>query len=222
MTLLSMDPWCRSADITRSPLHATRWMKVMVESNVWQIGSAAGQRNLWNWGFFTCHCKMKAHSGIYLGFQVQMPPGWNNSKTESLFLCTWWPSKVQHHQGWHYAPFINWATVCVWFSPNRFHATLKLVKLTFEMPLFSQVCQSLSSDFNKNKELAGKVPKVKKSLNGECHAPKLWYNHLWKGLETLRFQVSKYEPGLFMHACCIIVIYVNDAIILAKDHSQVD
>ena len=76
--------------------------------------------------------------------------------------------------------------------------------------------------FHKNKELAGKVLKVNKSLYGDRHAPKLWYNHLRKGLKGLGFQASKYELCLFMREGCIIVTYVDDAIVLAKNRSQVD
>ena len=64
--------------------------------------------------------------------------------------------------------------------------------------------------------------KVHKSLYGDCSAHIMWYNHLHKWLEDLGFQASKYKPCLFIWEGWIIVSYNDDAIVLAKNRSQVD
>ena len=52
------------------------------------------------------------------------------------------------------------------------------------------------------------------------HAANLWYRKIASTLvDTLHFSSSELDPCLFIRQDCIIVLYVDDAIILARDDS---
>ena len=65
------------------------------------------------------------------------------------------------------------------------------------------------------------VMKVVTSLYGDCQAANIWYRTIREGLEKLGFAVSEFDPCLFMRGDCLISLYVDDAIIHAKEDSVV-
>ena len=67
-----------------------------------------------------------------------------------------------------------------------------------------------------------KVLQVHKSLYGDCRAPRLWYNYLKARLKELGLTTDGNDPCLFCQDGCIMVTYVDDAIICGKDQETVD
>ena len=68
-----------------------------------------------------------------------------------------------------------------------------------------------------------KVIKIKKSLCGDCRAANLWYRMLRKSLiEDRGFKCSEKDPCLFVKNNCVVVLYVNLAIIFSKDNAEIE
>ena len=68
-----------------------------------------------------------------------------------------------------------------------------------------------------------KVMKIKKSLYGDCRAANLWCCMLRKSLiEDTGFTCSKMDPCLFIKNNCVVVPYVDDAIIFSKDNTEIE
>jgi hypothetical protein len=63
---------------------------------------------------------------------------------------------------------------------------------------------------------------LKRNLYGCKQAARNWFNHLTKGLLQLGFTQSKTDSCLFIKQDCILVIYVDDCLIFAKDNSTID
>jgi Reverse transcriptase (RNA-dependent DNA polymerase) len=68
----------------------------------------------------------------------------------------------------------------------------------------------------------GKVLEITKSLYGDERALKLSYKHLRDALFKLGFVMDKQDCCLFTMKGCIFVVYVDDAIIVAKDQSTLN
>ena len=65
--------------------------------------------------------------------------------------------------------------------------------------------------------------KITTSLYGEQRATNLWYNKIRRSLvEELGFKVSEYDPCLFIRKDCIMCLYVDDAILHARDKKTLD
>ncbi len=67
-------------------------------------------------------------------------------------------------------------------------------------------------------DFSDKVIRVNTSLYGDCRAANLWYRKIAKTLvDDLNFKASELDPCLFIRQDCIIVLYVDDAILMARD-----
>ena len=63
--------------------------------------------------------------------------------------------------------------------------------------------------------------KITTSLYGDQRAANLWYNKIRAALESpeLGFKCSSYDPCLFIRKDCLLCLYVDDAILHARDES---
>jgi hypothetical protein len=66
------------------------------------------------------------------------------------------------------------------------------------------------------------VMKLKKSLYGSTTAPQLWYEKISKGLIDRGFVPSKMDPCLFISPTVLLVLYVDDCCIFARDPKDID
>jgi len=74
-----------------------------------------------------------------------------------------------------------------------------------------------------NPHLSDMVMKITTSLYGKQRAANLWYNKIRKSLvEELGFKVSDYDPCLFIRKDCIMCLYVDDAILHARDKKTLE
>ena len=75
---------------------------------------------------------------------------------------------------------------------------------------------------NGNPHMKDKVIKVKTSLYGDRRAANLWYKKIASTLtNNLKFHASEFDPCLFMRADCIILLYVDDAIVMGRNDEAV-
>ena len=66
------------------------------------------------------------------------------------------------------------------------------------------------------------VLKLNKSLYGQAEAPRMWYEKLKKGLEAQEFCTSKVDPCMFLSKKVIILAYVDDCLLFAKNKKDLD
>jgi hypothetical protein len=64
--------------------------------------------------------------------------------------------------------------------------------------------------------------KLKKSLYGISVAPKLWYEHLLRGLKELGFQHSSYDKCLLYRDDMLLVTFVDDYGLTVRSLDKVD
>ena len=68
------------------------------------------------------------------------------------------------------------------------------------------------------------VLKMKKSIYGQVNSPKLFYEHLSRGMETLGFKATDSDPCLFIHEEHPIMVlnYCDDQIWLCPDNALIE
>ena len=68
------------------------------------------------------------------------------------------------------------------------------------------------------------VLKLNKSIYGQMDLPKLFYEHLCKGMSQLGFQASDSDPCLFIHKTEKIMVlnYCDDQIWLSPDNALIE
>jgi hypothetical protein len=64
--------------------------------------------------------------------------------------------------------------------------------------------------------------RLNKSIYGLSVAPKLWYEHLFKAFETEGFVASSFDPCLLFKKNMMMVVYVDDVGIAAKNKTDVN
>ena len=105
---------------------------------------------------------------------------------------------------------LNWTTITIDFS-NAF------VQATLEEDTYIHIPRGFKST------LPGKrCLKLIKSLYGKANSPRLWHLHILKILLSLGFKQSQYDACLLLRNDCILILYVDDLGISAKDPSIID
>jgi hypothetical protein len=64
--------------------------------------------------------------------------------------------------------------------------------------------------------------KLKRNLYGCKQAAHNWFKHLTKELLRQGFKQSKTDMCLFLQKDCILVVYVDDCLLFAKDSTVID
>jgi len=122
-----------------------------------------------------------------------------------------------------YAPVASWTSIqmltilalqrkCVTKQVNFSNAFV-------QAPLEKNVYVSLPPMFNDASGLDPKslCLKLNKSLYGMREAPKLWADHLEKGLIKSRFASSHEDPGIYYGQGMAIAVYVDDVLFFGPD-----
>ena len=75
-----------------------------------------------------------------------------------------------------------------------------------------------------NPQLRDKVIKVNTSLYGDRRAAALWYQKIAGTLTStaMGFSTSEMDPCLFIREDCILVLYVDDAVLMARDDQALE
>jgi Reverse transcriptase (RNA-dependent DNA polymerase)/GAG-pre-integrase domain len=124
-----------------------------------------------------------------------------------------------------FAPVVMWSTIrlllffvltlglktrCIDFS-NAF------VQAKLDDPIYIHMPRGFHSTEGSNTCL-----RLEKSLYGIAQAPRLWFDHLKAKLENNGFKQSALDPCLFYSSEIILVCYVDDIIMAARDKSKLD
>ena len=105
---------------------------------------------------------------------------------------------------------LQWTTVSIDFSNAFLHAVLK-------DPIWIHLPRGYISTKG-----PGTCLRLKKSLYGSSTSPKLWYDCISQALIKLGFKQTKYDSCFFYKSNMMIVLYVDDAGIAAKDPKMID
>lgn len=105
---------------------------------------------------------------------------------------------------------LQWTTISIDFSNAFLHAVLK-------DPIWIHLPRGYISTKG-----PGTCLRLKKSLYGSSTSPKLWFECISEALIKLGFKQTKYDPCFFYKSDMMIVLYVDDAGISAKDPKLID
>ena len=126
-----------------------------------------------------------------------------------------------------FAPVVDWMTVRLLFTLSIVEkwATASIdfksafTQAQLPKPIYLEPPPGFLSA---NPDKKDKVIKVKTSLYGDRRAANLWYKKIAKTLtEKFGFRISDFDPCLFVRHDCIILLYVDDAILMARDEAAI-
>jgi len=126
-----------------------------------------------------------------------------------------------------FAPVVEWITIRMLFTLGIIEgwstASIDFASAFTQASLPEPICLELPPGYKEaNPEMTSKVIKVKTSLYGDRRAANLWYRKIASTLtDSLGFQYSELDPCLFIRADCILVLYVDDAIIMSRNEESV-
>ncbi len=107
----------------------------------------------------------------------------------------------------------GWASRQVDFSNAFVQATLK-EDVYLEMPaMFAD--ETLSTE-------EATILKLNKSLYGLVQAPRSWYQHLQKGLNSLDFHPSTLDSAMYYGRGMILITYVDDTLFFGPDIKEIE
>ena len=127
-----------------------------------------------------------------------------------------------------FAPVVDWVTIRLLFTlglvENWSSASIDFKNAFTQAQLPEPLYLELPPGYLKaNPEYADKVIRVNTSLYGDVRAANLWYGKIAKTLtEDMGFSSSELDPCLFIRKDCIMVLYVDDAILLARDDATLE
>ena len=127
-----------------------------------------------------------------------------------------------------FAPVVEWSTVRMLFTLGVIKdwksASIDFKSAFTQGQLPEPIYLELPPGYQKaNPHLSDMVMKITTSLYGEQRAANLWYNKIRKSLvDELGFKVSDFDPCLFIRNDCLICLYVDDAILHARDDKTLE
>ena len=128
-----------------------------------------------------------------------------------------------------FAPVVEWSTVRMLFSlgvmQNWKSASIDFKNAFTQGQLPEPIYLELPAGFAKaNPELSDHVMKITTSLYGDRRAANIWYRKIRDALTSkeIGFKCSEFDPCLFLRHDCMICLYVDDAILHARDDAVLD
>ncbi len=171
----------------------------------------------------------KAIPGTFVQRIKRLPSG-DLSKFKSRWCCRGDLQKADF-EGNNYSPLVGWPTV-------RTALTLAAAKgwksrqvdftLAFcqspqpeDKPLYMELPQFYRPQGMEGRDV---VLKMNKSIYGQVDSPKLFYEHLSRGMDALGFEPSASDPCLFIHKEHKIMVlnYCDDQIWLSPDNNLIE
>lgn len=124
-----------------------------------------------------------------------------------------------------FAPVVAWSTVRLFlvlsivleWTTCSIDFSSAFVQATLENPVWIHCPRGFTSSHG-----AGTCLQLRKSLYGLAVAPRLWHKHLVSALKKMNFVASKYDTCLMTRPGMMLVMYVDDCGIAAKDPDSID
>ncbi len=128
-----------------------------------------------------------------------------------------------------YSPLVGWPTIraCLLLAASHGWASRQVdfSNAFCQSPQTRDVFVELPQYYRPNgSEGKDVVLRLKKSLYGQLDSPKLFYEHLSKGMRNLGFEPSTSDPCLFIHKHEKIMVlnYCDDQIWLSPDNALIE
>ena len=169
----------------------------------------------------------KAVPGTWAQRIKRLPNGELN-KFKSRWCCR---GDLQSYDGVAYSPLVGWPTVrsaLLFASAHGWKSRQVDFTLAFcqspqpaDKPLYMELPQYYRPAGCESRDV---VLRMKKSIYGQVDSPKLFYEHLCRGMHKLGFQSSESDPCLFIHSQHKIMVlnYCDDQIWLSPDNSLIE
>ena len=163
-------------------------------------------------------------------FRKKRAPGTGNITKYKSRLCVRGDLQVDkdtYGPNQTFAPVVDWMTVRLLFTLSIVEkwatASIDFKSAFTQAQLPTPIYLEPPPGFlTANPDKKDKVIKVKTSLYGDRRAANLWYKKIAKTLvEKLGFKISDFDPCLFIRHDCIILLYVDDAILMARDDATI-
>ena len=127
-----------------------------------------------------------------------------------------------------FAPVVEWLTIRMLFTlglvENWKTASIDFKNAFTQAQLPEPIYLELPPGYKEaNPDLKDKLIRVNTSLYGDVRAANLWYRKVAKTLtEKLGFKISEIDPCLFIRDDCIMVLWVDDAVLLARSEDAIE
>jgi len=160
--------------------------------------------------------------------RIKRLPDGQLSKFKSRFCCR---GDLQQYDGIAYSPLVGWPTVCAGMLLAAAHGwKSRQVDLTLafcqspqweDNPLYMELPQYYRPAGFDSQDV---VLKLNKSSYGQVDSPKLFYEHLCRGMDAIGFEPSEADPCLFIHREHKIMVlnYCDDQIWLSPDDQLIE
>ena len=136
--------------------------------------------------------------------------------------------KAQYGPNETFAPVVEWMTVRLLFTLGLVEgwstASVDFKNAFTQAKLPEPIYLELPPGLEKaSPDYKGKLIEVKTSLYGDRRAANLWYRKIASTLvDDLKFKGSEIDPCLFVRRDCVIVLYVDDAILMSRNDASID
>ena len=127
-----------------------------------------------------------------------------------------------------FAPVVEWTTIRLLFTLGLVEgwstASIDFKNAFTQASLPEPLYLELPPGYlQSNPDHASKVIRVNTSLYGDVRAANLWYHKIADSLvKDMGFSLSEHDPCLFIRDDCIMVLYVDDAILLSRDDASLE
>ena len=126
-----------------------------------------------------------------------------------------------------FTPVCEWSTVRMLFTLGVMRkwktASIDFKNAFTQGQLPKPIYLELPSGFKQSNPGSDEtVIKVTTSLYGDRCAANIWYRAIRKAFEDIGFVVSEFDPCLFIKDDCMICLYVDDAVVHAKDDETIE
>ncbi len=170
---------------------------------------------------------MKAVPGTWVHRVKRLPCG-TLSKFKSRWCCR---GDLMNIEGPTYSPLVGWPTVRAalllaathgWESRQvDFCNAFLQSDQPADQPLYLECPQYYRPVGCEDRDV---VLRMKKSIYGQVNSPKLFYEHLGRGMEALGFKPTAADPCLFIHETLQIMVlnYCDDQIWLSPDNALIE
>ena len=121
-----------------------------------------------------------------------------------------------------FAPVVEWTTVRFLFALSLIY-DLKTLQVDYVAAFIqSEIDTEVFIEMPRGFTIPGKVLRLRKSLYGLKQSPRLHYTNLKTKLQNLGFTQSEIDPCLFVSDKVVVLLYVDDTLMFARDNSDLE